>query len=387
MNGKVVQSEGRKWFAPAEAAIPLSIVFKTTTRSDKSFNTHDYFAKHHYTLGNSARSLLYLVLKKLSLAGLAKGRDEVLIPGYTCYSVAAAVVKAGLKIAVYDIDPKSLNPDRSSVKSRVSEKTLAIISQHLFGIPSETKFLQKMAHAHGAVHIEDAAQAMGGKDHIGILGTKGDYGLYSLGRGKPLPLGTGGILLSPKSNDLIAFSERRANFGIMALAKTAMTEIFSRPSLYRLVEALPLGLGETHFDPGFRLNQMPVLIKSLFIRSMPLLEVLNSHRRIIAGEYRMNLPAKALINEPCDSKCVYTRFPFLASSVRIAETLKPLGVRQMYPKCLIDEKKVSAFISQDSKDTPGARELANRLITLPTHSRISIEIAGHISGALQKCVG
>lgn len=330
--------------------------------------------------GNSARSLLFLLLQ--SLSGNEPSRKEVLIPGYTCYSVAAAVVKAGLGIAVYDVEPKTLEPDFNSLRRKLSENTLAVISQHLFGISSEIGLINEMAHAQGAVHIEDAAQAMGGSDRFGPLGTKGDFGLFSLGRGKPLPLGRGGILISSKMVSYLEPSKNSKHSGVADVVKVILARIFSRPSLYHFAERLPIGLGKTPFDPDFKVKGISSAIKGLLFRSMPLLEPYNRHRRKIANQYKNNLPPESLIDEPQGSNCVYNRFPILAPTTKVGLKFKHLGVRRMYPSCIVDERKIRTFIHSE-EDTPGARELAQRLITLPTHSRISPSTAWHISNALQ----
>ena len=73
-------------------------------------------------------------------------RKEVIIPGYTCYSVAAAVAKAGLKIQVYDLDPGTFEPNIDSLERTISKKrTLAIVHQHLFGIPTAIEDIIHMA--------------------------------------------------------------------------------------------------------------------------------------------------------------------------------------------------------------------------------------------------
>ena len=132
--------------------------------------------------------MLALVLEALwKRAG--KQRNEVLIPGYTCYSVAASVVRAGLKIQVYDLDPRTFQPDLDSVKQGLNERTLAIVTQHLFGIPSPVEGIKDLAGEVGAHLIEDAAQSMGASQAGHQVGTLGDFGFYSFGRGKPLPLG------------------------------------------------------------------------------------------------------------------------------------------------------------------------------------------------------
>ena len=68
-------------------------------------------------------------------------QDEVLIPGYTCYSVAASVVRAGLRIGVYDLDPKTLQPDIDSVKQMIAAYNESPIGYTLDVGPVDNKTL------------------------------------------------------------------------------------------------------------------------------------------------------------------------------------------------------------------------------------------------------
>jgi hypothetical protein len=79
------------------------------------------------------------------------------------------------------------------------------ISTHLFGIPRTRKSAEMCARA-GAFAVEDAAQAMGGSREGKKLGTLGDVGFFSLGRGKNITCGSGGVVIT--SSDEIAAAVR-----------------------------------------------------------------------------------------------------------------------------------------------------------------------------------
>jgi perosamine synthetase len=67
----------------------------------------DYLGSDGCILANSASALLYVLFCYLRTRA-GKDKTEVLIPGYTCYSVPAAAVKAGLRVSLYDMDPGDL---------------------------------------------------------------------------------------------------------------------------------------------------------------------------------------------------------------------------------------------------------------------------------------
>ena len=134
------------WYPPAETRIPPNAILKSIFSYNCDFKKAlcNYLGVSQCALTNSGRTALYLLLEILKKK-VGGQRDEVVIPGYTCYSVAASCAKAGLKINVYDLDPATLQPDFNSLRRATSEKTLAIILQHLFGIPTSGYEVKKIA--------------------------------------------------------------------------------------------------------------------------------------------------------------------------------------------------------------------------------------------------
>lgn len=368
------------WYPPAETKIPLRAILSVLLSKSDNFEKAlcNYLGVKHCVLGNSGRAILSLLLETLKKKDAGK-RKEILIPGYTCYSVAASVVKAGLAVRVYDLNPTTLSPDLDLLNAAISDNSLAIIVQHLFGLPAPINDLKEIAKKRGIYLIEDAAQALGGTVNGIPLGTIGDFGFYSFGRGKPLPVGYGGALIGKHEDLLSELKLNKKEAGITPLLKTAMIQLFSWPMLYWLPELLPLGLGETVFDPRFEISPMPRVMKTLAERALPSLEDLNSHRNKIAHVYREALDNSLLINVSKESNPVFTRFPVLAGSERISKELKRSGVRRMYPNAIADEEIIRPYLSPEQISTPGASKIATNLITLPTHMGITETPANKIA--------
>ena len=369
-----------KWYPPAETKIPLSALFTAILPGESGFEKTlcNYLGVGRCILGNSGRALLTLLLKSLKKKE-GDTRNEVVIPGYTCYSVAAAVARAELKIKVYDMDPCTLAPDLDSLKKTVGDKTLAVIAQHLFGIPTSVKGIESMVRPYHVYVIEDAAQALGGTLEGQPLGTLGDFGFFSFGRGKPLPLGGGGAMVGKDQDTVSSILLRIRGRGNTKIIGTALTQLMSLPGLYGIAERLPLGLGETVFDPMFEISAMPTGIKSLGYKCIPLLERMNTHRRRIHTVYKNVFDYKDVIPLPDASTGVYTRFPFMGGTASLSGDLMRLGVRRMYPKAIADERKIKSHLAKDCEQTPGASEIARNVITLPTHQSITEDLAGLIA--------
>lgn len=371
-------------YPPAETKIPLSALLAAILPKSPDFKNAlcRYIGVRNCVLANSGRALLYRLLSVTK--ALHPERDEVLIPGYTCYSVAASVARAGLSIRPYDLDPKTLSPDMSFLEQAASNRTLAILVQHLFGIPTVLNEIRPIAKKVGAILIEDAAQALGGSLNGSLLGTEGDYGLFSFGRGKPLPLGSGGALIAKDQNMPPAMQLDGRSSGFLRYAVSTAAQLLSNPYFYGFAEMLPIGLGETVFNPKFNVSSIEPMIEKLGHNSLEYLPKLNNHRTRIARVYLNTLHADVSIPSPKNAKPVYTRFPVLGEPVPISRELRSFGVRRMYPKAMVEEKTITPFLSNHWADTPGAAQIAQKLITLPTHMQITEELARQIAGRVNR---
>lgn len=322
-------------------------------------------------LANSARTLLYLLFCFLkSRAGTEK--TEVLIPGYTCYTVPAAAVKAGLKVCLYDMDPYTFQPDADDAAKKMGPATLAVVGQHLLGIRSDMAGLAKAARQNNIYCIEDSAQLLKAQGPETQPQPGPDFTLYSFGRGKPLPLGAGGALTSARSKDLTKFTgslkadSRTMRDGFLPFA----VRFFSHPRLYWLLEKLPLGLGSTIYDPDFAVGPMPRLYRRMGVRAVKELENLNNHRQAISRIYRDFFAGKTS-SGPAEPVSTCLRYPFFVRNQKAAPRLFNLGVRQLYPLALCDLPELQKNTAPHRADTPGARKIAEKLVTLPTHLAVS----------------
>ena len=368
------------WYPPAETKIPWRAILSAFTEPSGDFKDDlcCFLKVNHCILGESARALLFKLLETLKIQH-GNQRNEVLIPGYTCYSVAAAIAKAGLKITVYDLDPATLYPDVASIKSVISEKTLAVITQHLFGMMSPLDAIKKITYRYNTYLIEDAAQALGNSPDEKESGTKGDFGLFSFGRGKPLPIGCGGALVSQSHpHILLRIKLDRPKRKYLQAMVSAATQVVSNPTLYWIPEILPLGLGQTVFDLGFHVGAMPYVINKISQSALPHLNRLNFHRTRLAGVYRRYLANDYQIKNT-EKASSMVRFPvILPDSKQLSKELNCLGVRKMYPKAILDENLIKPYLKNEQKPTPGSAEISRKLLTLPTHLGISERMAKQI---------
>jgi 8-amino-3,8-dideoxy-alpha-D-manno-octulosonate transaminase len=130
------------------------------------------------------------------LIGLGVGPgDEVILPGYTYISSAAAIIAARAVPAIAEVDA-SLTLDPADVERKITPRTKAIMPVHMRGIPSRMEELLAIAKRHGLTVIEDVAQACGGAYRGRRLGTLGEVGCFSLQHYKIITTGEGGMVIT-----------------------------------------------------------------------------------------------------------------------------------------------------------------------------------------------
>ncbi len=353
----------------------------------------EYFKTRNVFLVSSGKAALFLILK--ALAKLVPGRTEVLIPAYTCWSVPSAIVKAGLTVAACDIDSKTFDFDHAQLGSSVTNNTLCIVPGNLFGIPSDTERVRDLALAKGCYVVEDAAQAMGVSARSRKIGTRGDVGFFSLGRGKNITSGSGGIIVT--NSDLIAqkIAEELAHFPrpsaleqIGDFVKAAALAVFIRPRLYWLPAGMPsLKLGETCFYRDFPVKAGSGLQAGLLRQWGRRLERSNARRE----ENTKALAAELGLTGVPTAWATCLRFPVMMWSRderdRAVEASREagLGIAMMYPAPVNGIEELKGMF--EGKKFRVAEEVAERLLTLPTHELTTSEDRWRIVEALKEVRG
>jgi len=129
--------------------------------------------------------------------------DEVILPSYTFSSTANAAVLCGARLVFADIRPDTMNIDEKRIEAAITDRTKIICCVHYAGIACEMDTIMDIAHRHGLMVIEDAAQGVMSTYKGRALGTIGDFGCYSFHETKNYSMSEGGAIVinSPKFNE------------------------------------------------------------------------------------------------------------------------------------------------------------------------------------------
>jgi perosamine synthetase len=301
------------------------------------------------------------------------GRVEIAVPAYTCFSVPAAAVAAGLRVRLVDVTPSG-QIDLESLARTPLENVAAVVVSNLFGVPEPIEPILELSRAAGSAVIDDAAQSLGARSAEGPIGARGQIGLLSFGRGKPLSALGGGALAWSGSNDAIPAPPPAAARRLAGVARALAFDLALQPALFRLLASVPsLGIGKTRFEPAFAQGGIDGASLSLAAALVPALERARRDRADRAEQIGHRLRdetgfAPLLAGEGAAGS--YPRLGVVApnASAREAalEALTPLGAARSYPVPLDQVEALHTHLVGDPA-SPSAREFSARVLTLPTH--------------------
>jgi dTDP-4-amino-4,6-dideoxygalactose transaminase len=335
------------------------------------------FSAREVFLVSSGKAALTVILKALAASS---GRRRVIVPAYTCFSVPSSIIKAGLDVVLCDVEPETLDFNFAALEGLINEDVLCVVPTHLFGRPADVDRVKRLCEGKGIVVVEDAAQAMGGQSGGRPLGTLGDVAFFSLGRGKNLTCGTGGIILT---GSLSIAEKIKAEYATLPEAprgevvqnwlEMMAMRFFIHPLLYWLPAGIPfLRLGETKFYTNFPIFRMDeVRAHQLYGWERRLAQV-NQERAARARWLIEGLDLHRRGIRPITGKeAIYLRLPVM---LRDRETKEAVcrqsrevgaGMSPNYPATIQAIPELSGRIT--GLTYPGAQEIVDRLITLPTH--------------------
>lgn len=120
--------------------------------------------------------------------------DEVVVAAYGWPQTVTAVLACGAIPVYADVSATSGTLSAGAAEAMVSGKTRALLVTHLYGNPADIPGLRRLADRHGLALIADACHALGALHAGQAIGGLADASAYSLGRGKIVGAGEGGVV-------------------------------------------------------------------------------------------------------------------------------------------------------------------------------------------------
>ncbi len=165
---------------------------------------------------NSGTAALHMCVAAL---GIGPG-DEVIVPAFTFWATAAAVLHHNAIPVFVDIGPRTYCIDPALIEAKITDRTKAIMPVHIHGMPVDMDPVLAVAKKHGLAVIEDVAQAHGAKYNGRLCGSMGDAAGYSTQASKTLSSGCQGGLFTTDDETVYKRASLLQYFGEMVVPGT-----------------------------------------------------------------------------------------------------------------------------------------------------------------------
>ncbi|MBP7933352.1 MAG: DegT/DnrJ/EryC1/StrS family aminotransferase [Phycisphaerae bacterium] len=352
------------------------------------------------------RVAFFAVLKAL---GIGPG-DEVVMPGYTCVAVPAAVRFLGAVPVFVDIEPGYCTLDPDLLAAAITPRTRAVLVQHTYGYPSAgLDRVMGLCRSRSLPVIEDCCHALGTRLGGRHMGTFGAAGFFSTQWSKPYTTGLGGLLVCGdldlyervcRLRDAEAVSPSRRSAAQLALQNILhallvypWTTAIAREA-YRWLTRRGIIAGSTgkvenlHWSPEYFRRMCAVQAAAGLHELGRIAETLEHRRRVT--EYYLNALADACWQIPLpahDAEVALLRVPVRVSNkdeiLRIADARR-VEIGDWFIRPLHSRLTAQEVFGYVPGQCPQAEKAAREVINLPNHSRVSLRCAKRIVAFLRE---
>ncbi len=322
-------------------------------------------------LTTSCTHALELALMAL---GIGPGQ-EVIVPSFTFVSTANAVLRAGARPVLADIEDRSLGLDPADVERRITPRTAALLPVHYAGIACEMMPLLELARGRGLKVVEDAAQGLGASLDSHALGSLGDAGCFSFHETKNLTCGEGGAL------------------ALRDPAVAARAEIIREKGTNRSAFLRGEVDKYTWIAEGSSYVLSDVLAAILDAQLDKQAEIATRRRRFAtryreelgpwASAHGVRLPAE-LPGRSANDHIFFLLLPDAAAQATCLRALRSGGIGASFHYVPLHSSPFGASLDRDSGDFPVTERIASTLVRLPLHPLLQDADVARVIEAVRK---
>jgi dTDP-4-amino-4,6-dideoxygalactose transaminase len=309
----------------------------------------------------SGTEALALALRSV---GVGPG-DEVVLPAFTFFATAEAILLCGGRPVFADIERDGFNLDPAALENALSERTRAVVPVHLFGRCADMQAIRAVAERHDIAVVEDAAQAIGaarGGRRAGAWGRAGCFSFYP--------------------------SKNLAAAGDAGCVTTADPELAER---LRLLRSHGLGSDGRHRIAGTT-SRLDGVQAAVLRAKLPHLEAWNRARarnaRIYAEEL-VDCPAIELPAAPPEESVVWNQYTIRCREpLRVREALEATGVewRHYYPRPACVEPGLGD-LRRPGEEFPEALRACAEAVSIPVRASCSPAEIREIARVIREATG
>lgn len=334
---------------------------------------------------NSATASMEMTLR---LLGIGPG-DEVITSAYTYTASASVIHHVGAKIILVDTDENSFHLSLEDLENKITENTKAIIAVDIGGVMCDYDEIFKIVHKKKNIYIKrksinqleielnriaviaDAAHSFGAVYKGNMSGEVADFTCFSFHAVKNLTTGEGGAVtwnLNGSFNDIDIYNSFM-NYSLHGQTKDALSKAIAGSWEYDIIA------------PNFKCNMTDIMASIGLIQLERYNELIEKRKLLI--EYYDEKILSTEIDTLTHYSKTYTSSGHLylvtmnnfkeEDRNKLISKLSELGIPtnvHYKPLPLLTAYKNLGF---DIKNFPNAENMYKKEITLPLHTKISIE--------------
>ncbi len=323
----------------------------------------------------------------LIAAGVGPG-DRVLTTPLTWIATAAAGATLGATVDFVDVEPQYYTLDPAQLEKKLIPEVKAVIPVHLYGQCCDMDAILALSRQYGFAVIEDACHAPGAQYQGKMAGSLGAAGCFSFHEQKNIStLGEGGMVTTNDPD----FFER------VALYRSHCTRVHGKSTKYCSLDASRFPMGKRFWwqdfdDTGynFRMTDIQAAVGIVQLRK---LETLNRRRIEIAAQITGGLrdvPGLTLPATRPEGRHVFHLYPIEIQAGQFGMDKDDfiLAMRDKGVKIgthYIPLHWSTAFQKRGFRkgQFPVAEALADRLVTLPIHPRLTDEAVQYLVSSIR----
>ena len=337
------------WLGRGEVVQEFERKFSDNLRSDKN----KFYAITSCTEG------LFLAAKLFNF----QQEDEVIVPTISFIAAGSAVIDAGAKLVLCDVDKNSLNATAETISDKITNNTKAIILNHYGGHPCDMDKILELAESNNIYVIEDSACAVQSFYKGRACGTMADMGLWSFDSMKSIVTGDGGMVYL-KSTELMEKTKEQCYLGLPARSTSGVDKSLegddiwwevqiNRPGRRAIMNNVTAAMGVVQIDR----------LQGFIDRKK---EIYEAYDNAFSPIDWIETPPKLI--EDCTNS-YYFYWIQVSERNKLAHYLKDHGVYTTFRYWPLS--RVDYFSGNNPLDFPNTEYAAENTLNLPIHQNLS----------------
>jgi dTDP-4-amino-4,6-dideoxygalactose transaminase len=319
----------------------------------------EYLGIKNLVLLSNGTVALQLVLKSLDLKG------EVITTPFTFAATTNVLLWEGLTPVFADIDSKTYNIDPHKVEEKITDKTSAILSVHVYGNPCYMKELQTVAKRHNLKVIYDAAHAFGVEYEGKPIACFGDLSTLSFHATKIFNTIEGGAVVA-NDDKIVETLKLMRNHGIKSETEVVI------PGTNAKMNEFQAAMGLCNLDLVDESISSRKILYERYVERLSGLPV--TFQKIVASKYNFSY-MPVLFESSAERDSVY--------SFLIERGIKPR--KYFFPLTVnFDYFKKAGIDLVEKYGLANARRIADRILCLPLYSSLEVSKVDYVASLIEE---